>query len=143
MKKLYYLAISAVVAICLSSCVTESPEYKLADIQGLWQRTNTQEYVRFTNELSSEAPYYLGCEWNEAEDVHESDLIESRNTLGHPGDGWFKYDLKTSGTLTEIHLMDNEGAEIPKVYIVSKLNATSLEYYERERPSNKFSFSRK
>jgi len=75
--------------------------------------------------------------------VEEQDILDAREALGHPGNGWFKYDLKTSdGNLTEIHLMDNEGAEIPKVYIVSKLKDGALEYYEKDHASIKYSFTK-
>ena len=112
-----------------------NPEYKLSDLQGLWQENNTEHFVRFTTEQSDEAGYLYGREWHEDEDVFESDLKPY-------GNGWFKYLFETSGNLTEIHLMDNGGAEVPKVYIVSKLNDTELEYYEKDRTSNKFSFSK-
>lgn len=149
MKKLYYLAIVAMVGLMMNSCgmiggsTTEEPKFKLTDLQARWAQIGTQCYVNFTTERSDEYPYYLGYEWDEAEEVYESDLLSSREQLGHPGNGWFKYDFKTTdGNLTEIHLMDNEGAEIPKIYIVSKLTDTSLEYYEKERPSNKFAFEK-
>lgn len=147
-QKFYHLAICAIVSISLSGCFfggggsSNTPEFKLSDLQALWQENNTEHYVRFTTERSTEYPYYLGLEWDEADEVSESDLINSREELGHPGNGWFKYELKTSGTLTEIHLMDNEGAETPKIYIVSKLTDTTLEYYEKDVPSNKFVFSK-
>ena len=148
-QKLYHLAICAIVSISLSGCFfgggsssTEEPTFKLSDLQALWQENSTQHYVRFTTERSEEYPYYLGYEWDEAEDIFESDLIANRETLGHPGNGWFKYELKTTGTLTEIHLMDNEGAEIPKVFVVSKLTDTTLEYYEKDRPSSKYYFTK-
>lgn len=119
-----------------------TPSYQLSDLQGLWQRNNTQEFVRFTTEQSDEAGYLLGCEWDEAEDVTEQDRIDARNELGHPGNGWFKYQFKSTGDLTEIHLMDNGGAEIPKIYVVSKLTDTDLVYYEKEYPSIKFNFTK-
>ena len=119
-----------------------TPSYSLSDLQGLWQRNNTQEFVRFTTEQSDETGYLYGCEWDEAEDVTEQDRIDARNELGHPGNGWFKYQFKSTGDLTEIHLMDNGGAEIPKIYVVSKLTDTDLVYYEKEYPSIKFNFTK-
>ena len=112
-----------------------NPEYKLSDLQGLWQENNTEHFVRFTTEQSDEAGYLYGREWHEDEDVFESDLKPY-------GNGWFKYLFETSGNLTEIHLMDNGGAEVPKVYVVSSLTSDKLEYYEKDRTSNKFSFSK-
>ena len=123
-----------------------TPSYSLSDLQGLWQRNNTQEFVRFTTEQSDETGYLLGREWNEDEwydeGSYEDFLIEQRNKQGFPGNGWFKYQFKTTGDLTEIHFMDNGGAEIPKVYVVSKLTDTDLVYYEKEYPSIKFNFTK-
>jgi hypothetical protein len=149
MKKFYHLALCAIAAISLTGCfggATEQ-ELKLADLQGLWQRDNTLEFVRFTPEQSDENGYLYGREWNEddSEDmaVYESDLIEAREKLGHPGNGWFKYKFTvTDGGLHEIHLMDNEGAEIPKEYIVSKLTSSELVYYEKDKENWKYSFTK-
>ena len=76
--------------------------------------------MRFTNEKDNTGEYKYGREWDESEDVFESDLLPY-------GNGWFKYKLVKSD-LTEIHLMDNGGAELPKVYVVTKLTAGNLEY---------------
>ena len=138
MKKIYYLALVALVGIAFSSCNMlgpSQPEYKLSDLQALWLENGTEHYVRFTTEQSDEAKYLYGREWDEAEEVYEEDLKPQ-------GNGWFKYLFETTGSLTEIHLMDNGGAEIPKVYVVSKLTSTDLEYYEKERKSNKFYFTK-
>ena len=143
MRKFYYLALIALVGIAFSSCTpTNTPEFRLSDLQGLWQENNTEHYVRFTDEQSDEKGYFYGLEWNEGEDKYEQDLIDAREELGHPGNGWFKYDFETNGSLTEIHLMDNGGAEIPKVYVVSKLTDTVLEYYEKDNKSWSYSFTK-
>ena len=140
MKKYYYLAICAIVSLTLTGCFGGSgsyndPSYSLSDLQALWQEDGT--------ERSSEYPYYLGLEWDEAEEITEQDLIDAREELGHPGNGWFEYQFKTSGgDLTEIHLMDNGGAEIPKIYIVSKLTSDKLEYYEKDHSNSKYYFSK-
>ena len=146
MKKFYYLALIALIGIAFSSCSMlggdKEPSYRLSDLQGLWQENNTQHFVRFTTEKSDEANYLYGREWHEDEDVFESDLFESLETLGVHGNGWFKYLFESTGGLTEIHLMDNGGAEQPKVYVVTKLTDSSLEYCEKDRKNNKFYFSK-
>jgi hypothetical protein len=38
--------------------------------------------------------------------------------------------------------MDNEGAEIPKEYIVSKLTSSELVYYEKDKENWKYSFTK-
>lgn len=138
MRKIYYLALVALVGIAFSSCNMlgpSQPEYRLSDLQALWLENGTEHYVRFTTEQSDEQKYLYGREWDEAEEVYEEDLKPY-------GNGWFKYLFETTGSLTEIHLMDNGGAEIPKIYVVSKLTSTELEYYEKDRKNNKFAFSK-
>ena len=149
MRKSIQFLFLAFVAVALASCDMfnkTTPSYQLSDLQGLWQRNNTQEFVRFTTEQSDETGYLLGREWNEDEwydeGSYEDFLIEQRNKQGYPGNGWFKYQFKSTGDLTEIHLMDNGGAEIPKIYVVSKLTDTDLVYYEKEYPSIKFNFTK-
>ena len=119
----------------MTSCFNNNPTFYLQDLQGLWQENNTEHFVRFTTEQSDEAGYLYGREWDKAEDIHEEDLLPH-------GNGWFKYLFETNGNLTEIHLMDNGGAEIPKIYIVTKLNSTTLEYYEKDHKSISFSFQK-
>jgi hypothetical protein len=119
----------------------------LSDLQGLWlqERDTTEHYVRFTTEQSDEANYLLGREWHENDPeggVFEDDLLNQRERDGFPGNGWFKYLFQTKGDLTEIHLMDNGGAELPKTYVVSKLTDTELEYYEKDHKNIKFYFSK-
>lgn len=135
MKKFVLLALLAVAFIGCNMISPEKPEYRLSDLQALWQENNTEHFVRFTTEKSDQTNYLYGREWDEGEDVYEEDLQPY-------GNGWFKYWFETSGNLTEIHLMDNGGAEIPKVYVVSKLTDTDLEYYEKDRKNIKFYFSK-
>ena len=147
MKKYYYLAICVIVSLTLTGCFggssNNTPAYSLSDLQALWQEDGTEHFVRFTTEQSDEAGFLYGREWHEDEDVIEQDLIDSREELGHPGNGWFKYEFKTSGgDLTEIHLMDNGGAEIPKIYVVSILNDSELSYYEKDKENRKYSFTK-
>ena len=138
MRKSIQILFLAFVAVALASCDMfnkTTPSYQLSDLQGLWQENNTEHYVRFTKEQSEETGYLYGREWDEAEDITEDDLLPK-------GNGWFKYLFETTGSLTEIHLMDNGGAEIPKVYVVTVLNDTELSYYEKDHKSIKFNFTK-
>ena len=112
----------ACIMIAMTSCFgsSEEPTFVENDLLGLWQETGTEAYVRFTSEKDETGEYKYGREWDESEDIFESDLLPY-------GNGWFKYKLVQSD-LTEIHLMDNGGAEVPKVYVVTKLTAGDLEY---------------
>ena len=146
-KKFYSLALFALVAVAFSSCnmFGGDPEYHLSNLQGLWlENGDTVEghYVRFTDEETDTVPFLFGREWTLADDKTEEDLFAFWEKYGIHGNGWFKYWLETKGELTEIHLMDDGGAEIPKVYVVSKLNATTLQYYEKDDKKIKYSFTR-
>jgi hypothetical protein len=154
MKKISKLVLLAVASLTLFSCGggrSSEPSFYLSDLQGLWQDTkDTTHYVRFTNEKSDEPNYLYGREWTEADDVYEEDLykyvytedsvnlgdttILQRDSMLVPtyGNGWFKYWLETKGDLHEIHLMDNNGAEIPKEYIVTLLTKSRLEYKDKD-----------
>ena len=136
----------ALFGVALSSCSLfggKEPTFQLSDLQALWQENNTEHFVRFTTEQSDEAGFLYGREWNIDEDVTEQDLLDAREELGHPGDGWFKYQFQTNGNLTEIHLMDiSSNNEIPKAYyVVTVLTDTDLSYYDKET-RDKFSFTK-
>ena len=150
--KAFRMALVALVGLALTGCSlfggggkSNDPSFKISDLQGLWKEdkvTDMEHYVRFTTERDEEYPYFLGREWDEAEDITEQDLLDAFQQLGVHGNGWFKYKFETNGNLTEIHLMDNGGAEIPKIYVVSVLTDTQLEYYEKDRKTNKFYFAK-
>ena len=109
------------IAVAMTSCfgLQNEPTFVEADLLGLWQEKGTEAYVRFTSEQDETGEYKYGREWD-SEDRSESELLPY-------GNGWFKYKLKKSD-LTEIHLMDNGGALVPKIYVVTKLTAGDLEY---------------
>ena len=153
MKKLFYWTLVVLVSIAFSSCSlfgggkSNNPSFQLSDLQGLWEENNTEHYVRFTTERAEEYPYFVGLEWdnadwNDPDMTFEEFLIWNRYELGHLVNGWFQYKFETNGNLTEIHFMDNGGAEIPKIYIVSTLTDTKLEYYEKDYKSHKFYFTK-
>lgn len=130
MKKIVVLFGALVlIALAMSSCKKETDaSFEEVNLLGLWQEAGTQLFVRFTAEKDSTGQYKYGREWNEAEDMTESDLVPY-------GNGWFKYKLQKAD-LTEIHLMDNGGAEIPKVYTVEKLTDSELVYVDDYKKSH-------
>jgi hypothetical protein len=142
MKRIFYLALVALVAVAFSSCSLMGkkgePQFNLGDLQGYWQENNTQHFIHFTTEKSDENPYLYGYEWDVKDDVTEQDVLADKY-----GNGWFKYWFETEkGGLHELHLMTNGGAEIPKEYIVTVLTGTKMEYYEQGRPNTKYYFSK-
>ena len=131
-KNSLVLGILVLVAVVMTSCFGPSnePSFVEADLLGLWQEEGTEAYVRFTSEADETGEYKYGREWDDDDDVHEEDLLPY-------GNGWFKYKLVKSD-LTEIHLMDNGGAEEPKVYVVQKLTDTELEYRDEYKKTHRF-----
>ena len=119
-KRTILFDVLAIVAMVMISCQSDKPTFQEADLLGLWQEDGTEAFVRFTAEKDSTGEYKYGREWDESDDMSESDLKPY-------GNGWFKYKLVKSD-LTEIHLMDNDGAEIFKVYTVLHLTEDVLEY---------------
>lgn len=119
-KRTILFGVLAIVAMVMISCQSDKPTFQEADLLGLWQEDGTEAFVRFTAEKDSTGEYKYGREWDESDDMSESDLKPY-------GNGWFKYKLVKSD-LTEIQLMDNGGAEILKVYTVLHLTEDALEY---------------
>lgn len=131
-KNSLVLGILVFVSVVMTSCFGPSnePSFVEADLLGLWQEEGTEAYVRFTSEADETGEYKYGREWDEGDDVLEGDLTPY-------GNGWFKYKLVKSD-LTEIHLMENGGADIPKVYQVVKLTAGELEYRDEYKNTHRF-----
>ena len=120
-KSILRIALVAMVGAVVASCsLGTEPTFQENDLLGLWKENGTEAFVRFTAEKDSTGVYKYGCEWNEGEGVSESDLTKY-------GNGRFKWKL-VKADLTEIHLMENGGADIPKVYTVIKLTDTELQY---------------
>ena len=131
-KNSLVLGILVLVSVVMTSCFGPSnePSFVEADLLGLWQEEGTEAYVRFTSEADETGEYKYGREWDEGDEVSEGDLTPY-------GNGWFKYKLVKSD-LTEIHLMENGGADIPKVYQVVKLTAGELEYRDEYKNTHRF-----
>lgn len=150
MRKIYYLALVALVGIAFSSCSMldgdKNPSWSVNDLQGLWLENGDAtvgHYVRFTSEQSDEAGFLLAREWTTSDDKKEQDLIDQRTKDGFPGNGWFKYQLASDGTtLKDIHLTKNGSSEIPKYYTITKLDSKKLEFYEKQYSTSKFSFTK-
>ena len=119
-KRTSLFGVLAIVAMVMISCQSDKPTFQEADLLGLWQENGQEAFVRFTAEKDSTGEYKYGREWDESDDMSESDLKPY-------GNGWFKYKLVKSD-LTEIHLMDNGGADISKVYTVLNLTEDALQY---------------
>lgn len=136
-RKFIYLALVAIVGIAFSSCSMmggDKEPYPQTDLHGLWVEEGTQHYVRFLTEKADTATFEWGKEWDVDKKVYE-------DRLKYHGNGWFKYELKNN-KLKEIHMMDNGGAEIPQIYIVTLLTDKRLEYYKEGYKSEKYYFNK-
>ncbi|MDY2943627.1 MAG: hypothetical protein SOT07_08055 [Paludibacteraceae bacterium] len=130
-KSILRIALVAMVGAVVASCsLGTEPTFQENDLLGLWQEDGTEAFVRFTSEKDSTGVYKYGCEWDEGDGIFESDLTKY-------GNGWFKWKL-VKADLTEIHLMEHDGAELPKVYTVSKLTDTELQYKDNFKVTHSF-----
>ena len=130
-KSILRIALVAMVGAVVASCsLGTEPTFQENDLLGLWQEDGKGAFVRFTADKDSTGVYKYGCEWDEGDSVFESDLTKY-------GNGWFKWQL-VKADLTEIHLMENGGADIPKVYTVIKLTDTELQYKDDFKVTHSF-----
>ena len=108
--KLFLISILAVFAIIvsMSSCSPNNDvELDQTLLYGKWQETNSLNFEVYKADGT-------GYTWDEADDVTEAEAQPFTWTL--EGD-----------VLTHIHIMEM-GANIPKVYTITKLTATELTY---------------
>ena len=108
--KLFIIAIIAVTAIIvsMSSCSPDTDvEFDQTLLIGKWQENNTKNFEVYNEDGT-------GYTWDEADDVTETEAQPFTWTL-------------EGETLQHIHIMEM-GANIPKVYTVTKLSATELAY---------------
>ena len=104
------IAIFAFSAIILSftSCSPDTDiEFDETLLYGKWQENDTQNFEVYKEDGT-------GYTWDEADDVTEAEAQHFTWTL-------------EGENLTHIHIMEM-GANIPKVYTVTKLSATELTY---------------
>ena len=137
MTKYFRLVLMALVSIAFIGCemFNKKQTFNLSDLQGKWCTDGTQEYWRFTTDpVAGETGYFWGCEWNEAQDWHESDLV-------YHGVGWFKYKL-TDDQLIEWHMTDYGWSEIAQEYVITILTSTKMTYYKKGYPAEKQSFTK-
>lgn len=79
--------------------------------------------------------YFWGKEWNEAEDVHENDLL-------FHGNGWFRWKIDGK-VLSELHCMDQNSLNVPKSYYFKYSNSNELYLIDAYFKDNKYRFFKK
>ncbi len=121
-KKFLLLTVVALGSLGALSCNGIDTNYDSNMLVGKWvgngERAATTEYWRYDSNGS-------GVTWNTADDVSEEEGQAFTWTL--EGD-----------QLTQIHQFESSGAVVPKVYTVTALSATTLEY--KDNYSQTFSF---
>lgn len=147
MKKVYNLLTLGIVLMLVATGCNKKDEVEVVEprnIYGYWKNTAKNEYLRFMTEQEDmrDGDYLFGYEWNEDDDVYESDILKQPH-----GNGWFKYKIttdtvgrKTTTTLFEIVRMDYGWADIPKQYKVSVLSSSKMVY--EDGYSKTFQFSK-
>lgn len=92
-------------------------------IVGRWTNTaNPQWHKVYLDDYDEEMHLYWGKEWDEAEDVLETDLL-------YHGNGWFRWK-KQDGVLHEFATMDYRDVPIHHGYRILLSDADSLVYYD-------------
>ena len=80
-RRITILGILAVIALAMTSCFNHdnTPTFAERDLLGLWQEDGTEAFVRFTTEQDETGEYKYGREWDESEDIFESNLLPYGN----------------------------------------------------------------
>jgi len=121
MKRLALIFISlAVAALFLTSCDKDDTDtdtgFEESLIIGKWQSGTLFE--RYNSN-------YSGASWDTADDVTEDEAQEFTWTI-------------VKDQLEQIHIIEN-GGKVPKVYTITKLTASSLEYEDAYGVTKSFS----
>lgn len=96
-----------------------------ADIRmlGKWQNEENPHWYRVYYDDWETDDYFWGKEWNEDEDIQETDLR-------FHGNGWFLW-RKEGNTVNELVVTDGSIAVIPHSYTISFLSSERMTYSEK------------
>lgn len=122
------IVLALVLFMGLVSCTKTEVSFDENNLYGYWQEDGKDDYLRFlkAEEDTIDGEYKFGYEWDESEDVQESDVVKNRH-----GNGWFKWKLIQS-TLTQLHLTNISEATVPKLYTVKKLTDSELQLQDKD-----------
>lgn len=108
MKRLVYYFLSFIfIIIALTACTLEGDTFDQALLIGKW--VSRTEYYRYDNDGT-------GATW----DTSDPDITEADGQK-------FTWTLVQS-ELTHIHIFESSESSLPKIYTVTKLTDTSLQY---------------
>lgn len=117
MKKITYILLTCI-AFLFIACEPDEPSFDQSLLIGKWQ-SNTL-YYRYDANKS-------GATWDTADDVTEEEAQP------------FTWTLDKS-TLTHMHIMVTGGNQVPKIYTVTQLSATTLAY--KDEFNKNFTFTK-
>ena len=106
-KTLFYLTMCIVVSFLVVSCAPEEEYFDDSLLIGKWQSGTL--YYKYLDDGS-------GGTWDTADDVTEEEAQAFTWTL-------------VKSELTHIHVLEI-GGSVPKIYTVTELTSTSLEYHD-------------
>ena len=104
-------------------------------IVGKWSNTENPKWFKvYYDDYDEEQCLYWGKEWDESEDVLETDLR-------YHGNGWFRWK-KQDGFIHEFATMDYRDVPIHRGYKIILSTQDSLVYFEAERKAPALRFAR-
>lgn len=104
-------------------------------IVGKWSNADNPQWFKvYYDDFDDDMELYWGKEWNEADDVLETDLR-------YHGNGWFRWD-KRGNTLREFATMDARDVPIAKIYTTQKNTPDSLVYVSTHHKGDIYRFAK-
>ena len=144
MKKVLVFAAVLAIAAGFVSCQREASTFAKEDLIGRWQAPSgdTLQFMVFQADIAPTpdgltGEFRYGYEWDmndhkgwdDSQGTYEDFLFKPIDENGaFHGNGWFVWQLDPNGNFLLGHLMNNDGAVIPKPYKVTILTGSSLTY---------------
>jgi hypothetical protein len=144
MKKVLVFAAILAIAAGFVSCQREASTFAKEDLIGRWQAPSgdTLQFMVFQPDIAPTpdgltGEFRYGYEWDmndhkgwdDSQGTYEDFLFKPIDENGaFHGNGWFVWQLDPNGNFLLGHLMNNDGAVIPKPYKVTVLTGSSLTY---------------
>lgn len=144
MKKVLVFAAVLAIAAGFVSCQRETSTFAKEDLIGRWQALSgdTLQFMVFQPDIAPTpdgltGEFRYGYEWDmddhkgwdDNQGTYEDFLFRPIDENGaFHGNGWFVWQLDPNGNFLLGHLMNNDGAVIPKSYKVTVLTGSSLTY---------------
>ncbi|MBQ6978117.1 MAG: hypothetical protein IJQ18_05750 [Paludibacteraceae bacterium] len=144
MKKVLVFAAVLAIAAGFVSCQREASTFAKEDLVGRWQAPSgdTLQFMVFQPDIAPTpegltGEFRYGYEWDmndhkgwdDSQGTYEDFLFTPIDENGaFHGNGWFVWQLDPNGNFLLGHLMNNDGAVIPKPYKVTVLTGSSLTY---------------